>query len=198
MALAAAEWLRGTLPLKQAVPIGALLLIAQGISNAAIAPHFLAYFNAASGGPSRGSELLVDSNIDWGQDLPALRRVLGSTERGKTAISYFGTADWRSYGVDADPAGSLPYDRRSYGRVAISVTHLHGVYVPGDDPFRHFRGLKPDVRAGYSIVVFNLNTSRRQAMFAEAIRKLRKGIAEREKQQRERQETLPPTLRRKK
>ncbi len=177
MALAAADWMFRTLTLKQAVPIGVLLLVMQTISNLAIGPHYLAYFNAASGGPERGGELLVDSNIDWGQDLPALRRVLGSSDRGLTAISYFGTADWRAYGVDADPAGQLPHDTRAYGRLAISVTHLQGVYVPGDDPFRNFRGIKPDVRAGYSIVVFNLNTTRRQAMFAEAVRKLRRGIA---------------------
>jgi len=198
MALAGAEWLTGRLKPKQAFPIGLLLLGLQGISNAAIAPHFLAYFNAASGGPERGGELLIDSNIDWGQDLPALRRVLASSDRGLTAFSYFGTADWRAYGIEADAAGKLPHDTRAYGRLALSVTHLRGVYVPGDDPFREFRGVAPDVRAGYSIAVFNLNTARRQTMFAAAVRELRKDIADRERQERERQKTLPPSLREKK
>jgi hypothetical protein len=46
----------------------ALLLAALGASAAgsiAVFPHYLAYFNWASGGSARGSEHLVDSNLDW-------------------------------------------------------------------------------------------------------------------------------------
>ena len=32
-------------------------------------PHSLSYFNEAAGGPAGGHNHLVDSNIDWGQDL---------------------------------------------------------------------------------------------------------------------------------
>jgi len=39
-------------------------------------PHSLAYFNEAVGGPRRGHEHLLDSNIDWGQDLLLLKRWL--------------------------------------------------------------------------------------------------------------------------
>ena len=38
-----------------------------------IHPHYLAYFNWASGGPDREPARLIDSNLDWGQDLVGLR-----------------------------------------------------------------------------------------------------------------------------
>ena len=32
-------------------------------------PHYLAYFNLLPGGPVAGYRYLVDSNLDWGQNL---------------------------------------------------------------------------------------------------------------------------------
>jgi 4-amino-4-deoxy-L-arabinose transferase-like glycosyltransferase len=56
-----------------------------------IHPHYLAYFNAASGGPARGSEHLIDSNLDWGQDLVGLRRWLARNAPGeRVGLAYFG------------------------------------------------------------------------------------------------------------
>ena len=43
-------------------------------ASAWIHPHYLAYFNWASGGPDRVPPRLIDSNLDWGQDLVELQR----------------------------------------------------------------------------------------------------------------------------
>ena len=56
-----------------------------------IHPHYLAYFNAVSGGPDRGAEHLIDSNLDWGQDLVNLRRWLARTPRASGSV-------WRTSG----------------------------------------------------------------------------------------------------
>jgi hypothetical protein len=37
-------------------------------------PQYLGYFNELAGGPSGGWRYLVDSNLDWGQDLRALKQ----------------------------------------------------------------------------------------------------------------------------
>ena len=42
------------------------------VSVARVHPHYLAYFNEPAGGPANGYRLLVDSNLDWGQDLKGL------------------------------------------------------------------------------------------------------------------------------
>ena len=54
----------------------AILFLWQIGESFAIRPNYLAYFNEVAGGPARGYEHLVDSSVDWGQDLPALKRWL--------------------------------------------------------------------------------------------------------------------------
>jgi hypothetical protein len=68
-----------------------LSLGASALAVAAIHPHYLAYFNAVSGGPGRGAEHLIDSNLDWGQDLVTLRRWLQEHAPGeRVGLAYFG------------------------------------------------------------------------------------------------------------
>jgi Dolichyl-phosphate-mannose-protein mannosyltransferase len=70
--------------------IGASLL-ATSAATATIHPDYLAYFNWASGGPDRGAEHLIDSNLDWGQDLVKLDRWLKANHPGKkVGLAYFG------------------------------------------------------------------------------------------------------------
>jgi hypothetical protein len=58
---------------------------------ASIHPHYLAYFNFIAGGPDRGAEHLIDSNLDWGQDLVGLRRwILEIAQGEQVGIAYFG------------------------------------------------------------------------------------------------------------
>jgi hypothetical protein len=60
-------------------------------ATALIHPHFLAYFNWISGGPRHGSEHLIDSNLDWGQDLVNLRVWLAANAPNEpVGLAYFG------------------------------------------------------------------------------------------------------------
>lgn len=45
----------------------------QAFSVLAISPYWLSYFNELAGGPAGGYRILTDSNVDWGQDMWALR-----------------------------------------------------------------------------------------------------------------------------
>jgi hypothetical protein len=66
-------------------------LLATTASTLSVAPHYLAYFNTVSGGMARGSEHLIDSNLDWGQDLVGLRRWLATHAPGeRVGLAYFG------------------------------------------------------------------------------------------------------------
>ena len=64
-----------------------------------IYPHYLAYFNELVGGPRKGYLHLVDSSLDWGQDLPGLKAWLDTNLRpGEDAyLAYFGTGEPRYY-----------------------------------------------------------------------------------------------------
>jgi 4-amino-4-deoxy-L-arabinose transferase-like glycosyltransferase len=132
----------------------AAIVVAQASSAVAIAPHYLSYFSRLSGGPANGYRYLADSNIDWGQDLPALHDALARLGARKTLLSYFGNAPFDAYGVSADVwDGDVQCDAHCWDWVAISVTHLDGIFVPGD-AFEPFRSLPPSDRAGYSILLY--------------------------------------------
>jgi Dolichyl-phosphate-mannose-protein mannosyltransferase len=65
-------------------------------------PNYLAYFNALAGGQREGYRHLVDSSLDWGQDLPGVKAYLArETGTGPVYFSYFGTGSPRSYSISA-------------------------------------------------------------------------------------------------
>lgn len=152
----------------------ALLLVSgQTISCLSVAPNYLAYFNSFVGGPEHGWQYLVDSSVDWGQDLPALREELDRSGCRHAAIRYFGTAALQAYGIEADPVPGLTRPIEQYDVLAVSATPLQNVYAKADDPFRAFRSLKPIARAGHSIFLFDLTRPEEQKAMREAVEKYR-------------------------
>ncbi len=73
------------------------------VENVLIYPHYLSYVNEVAGGPRNAYRHLVDSAVDWGQDLPALEVFLAKNvpDQSDAYLSYFGTADPIAYGVRA-------------------------------------------------------------------------------------------------
>lgn len=150
-----------------------MLTVGQAASNVLAAPHFLSYFNRLAGGPARGRWLLVDSNLDWGQDLPALARFLRQRPGRPATICYFGNDVPLAYGVDAERLEQLTRSPDDYQVLAVSVTYLQGLYDHGVDPFHDLRGLTPDAWAGYSIAIFELDTPEERAAFGNALSRIR-------------------------
>lgn len=137
------RWPRGRRALAGAV---AALLVWHAGESLWIAPDYLAYFNELSGGPSQGYRHLVDSSLDWGQDLPGLktwldREGLQGAGHPPVYLSYFGTALPSFYQIDAQTLASFP-DRAPVeepkplepGVYCFSATMLQGLYfmTPGD------------------------------------------------------------------
>lgn len=82
-------------------------------------PHYLAYFNRLAGGPGNGYRHLVDSSLDWGQDLPALAAWVEDFRAGDLEtpifVSYFGAALPAHYGLErSGPSGPGVRWRFSY------------------------------------------------------------------------------------
>ena len=99
-----------------------------------IRPHYLAYFNELSGGPGNGYRHLVDSSLDWGQDLPGLRDWLEShKDQSPIYLSYFGTSSPEYYGIKAtslkdwDPSQGALAELHA-GTYCISATMLQCIY----------------------------------------------------------------------
>ena len=103
-----------------------------------IAPSYLAYFNELAGGPRGGMEFLVDSNLDWGQDLPGLKRWMDEHGVRRIYLSYFGSGVPEYYGIDYEALPSfMPLSRPLTDRLdpsairylAVSATNLQKVYM---------------------------------------------------------------------
>jgi 4-amino-4-deoxy-L-arabinose transferase-like glycosyltransferase len=112
--------------------LGAALvwLVAANLRNH---PHYLSYFNELIGGPARGHLYLVDSNLDWGQDLLRLADYARRHPEERIKLAYFGSAVPTRY----LPCGALPSFRPfepqaelTAGTYVVSATQLLGVYEP--------------------------------------------------------------------
>lgn len=129
-------------------------------------PHYLSYFNVLAGGPDGGWRYLVDSNIDWGQDLGALKAWMDENEVAEVWLSYFGEARPAYYGIpykglDSWPPRLMNPEARPYyphhpapGIYAISATNLQGVHFANHDQFAWFRNREPIAKIGYSIFLY--------------------------------------------
>jgi 4-amino-4-deoxy-L-arabinose transferase-like glycosyltransferase len=141
----AATWL--SRPGERRVGLGCVALVLGGVAaeSTLIRPQYLSFFNPLDGGPTRAHHAVVDSSLDWGQNLPQLAEQLGSSDESTDAsgrwpepiyLAYFGSADPRWYGIDR----VLPLDATDRplnsdmiaplrpGTYVFSVTQLQRVY----------------------------------------------------------------------
>ncbi len=146
-------------------PLIIAILAATAIESFAVYPYYPAFFNLLAGGPKNGPKYLVDSNLDWGQDLQRLGEFAsahGPTPKSQAQICvmYFGTAPTWYY---LRYAANFPKpDEMRQGAplecqfAAVSATPLEGVYVP-PDWFQWARDIPPLARIGYSIYVWDVH-----------------------------------------
>ena len=155
-----AAWLSSLMTgkLSKALLVG---LLAWHVGAAAMAwPHYIAYFNEAAGGGRRGHEHLVDSNLDWGQDLLSLkddaiaRRSAGVDVYG----DLFGTVRPVDLGFEMKAIPREP-GILARGRPATLYISVNRWLLKSE---RHPQGLypwligrEPDRWVGSSIVVFD-------------------------------------------
>lgn len=127
-------------------------------------PHHLAYFNELAGGPVGGRSHLLDSNLDWGQDLEELARYLKEQRIDEIGLAYFGMMPPSELGIRY----RLPPSRRAEpGWFAVSANFLYGrphtirnpdgsLRSAGFEEFAYFRRFQPVARIGYSIDVYHI------------------------------------------
>jgi hypothetical protein len=121
------------------------LLIAWHVGESVgVSPHYLAYFNELAGGPSGGRAHLVDSSLDWGQDLPGLKAWLDANAGAGEAVylAYLGTGEPRYYHIPARRLAYMngfhedePYIPLGPGLYCIGATMLQQVYSPVHGPW---------------------------------------------------------------
>jgi len=134
-------------------------------------PDYLPWFNALAG--KHPEHVLLDSDLDWGQDLPRLERALAARGVKKFSVAYFGPSDLCRHHL---PVGRwLRPHERATGVIAISEMYRKGVignfYKDGDycdrtqwvreappDPsaYAWLDAYQPVARVGKSILLYDI------------------------------------------
>ena len=129
-----------------------------------ISPHFIAYFNEFVGGAKNGYKYVVDSNLDWGQDLKRLAKFVEENNINKIKLDYFGGGSPTYYLQEKfEHWQSAKGQPETNSWLAVSLTFLQnsqGKPVPGfhinpKDTYNWLKDKNPTARIGYSIFVYH-------------------------------------------
>ena len=127
-------------------------------------PYYLTYFNQLAGGPTGGHRYVVDSNLDWGQDLKRLADWVSVNNIEKISLDYFGWADqtyylgnklvWIRNGQYKNAMDFLRHNP-SGGYIAVSATYYQQSIV-SDKNYLWLTKYQPVTVIGNSIFVWNI------------------------------------------
>ncbi|MGD2070655.1 MAG: hypothetical protein PVI57_18425, partial [Gemmatimonadota bacterium] len=162
--------------------VGLLLLAAlYAGSTLSVFPWLLSYRSEWFRARPPGREALLDSSLDWGQGLLALREWMDEEGVERVRLSYFGSALPSGYAIryealpsflrlpaqppdpadsaggaapPGEPGGVDPPGGPGRGPwTVVSATNLHGLYLRGD-PFAAYRERRPERVLGGSLYVY--------------------------------------------
>ena len=122
-----------------------VLLLWQIASGVLCHPDYLSYFNEfANRHPER---FVVDSDLDWGQDLARLAEVLKEKKVTHFSLAYFGSADINRHGLPKFQ--ELEPREPTTGWVAVSLFYLKATRY-----YKWLSAYKPVATAGKSIWIY--------------------------------------------
>lgn len=131
----------------------AALIGGQLYSSITSHPDYLPYFNILAG--KHPEQVLVDSDLDWGQDLDRLSRELKELRVPEISLCYFGSADLGRHGLP--PWKQLQPFQPTSGWLAISsLCYALGNFIPPYTGYRWLDAYTPIRQIGHSIRLYYL------------------------------------------
>jgi len=146
----------------------AFILVFGVVSSLRVFPVYLSYANELWGGPANTYRYLTDSNVDWGQQLQAIKKYLDSRHVQNCWFAYLAdvVANPRYYGIPCNPLTtiasvwlqpSMDVPPSIDGPVLISASVLSGYeFGPGPlNPYDQFQRLTPSAVIEHGVFVFD-------------------------------------------
>jgi hypothetical protein len=155
-----------------------VLLVTTIVESLASYPHCLSFFNVLAGGPAQGRFHLVDSSIDWGQDMTRLRNWSEQHPEARPLfVAAFGMFDPAVLDVKyrSPPGSSVVTEQAGMWNLAdgwyvVSAHRVQGMrrlLMPRNDRpvaatggYAYFQQLVPCDRIGYSLLVYQIRDGR--------------------------------------
>jgi 4-amino-4-deoxy-L-arabinose transferase-like glycosyltransferase len=130
-----------------------VLLVAWAVADAWFAhPDYLAWFNSLAG--AHPEKVLVESDLDWGQDLYRLGPRLKELHVDHVSVLYFGVTPLETAGLPPYTVAS-PSVPVTHGYLAVSVRYLT-LSNARDGSCSWLKGREPVEAIGKSIYLYNL------------------------------------------
>jgi hypothetical protein len=127
------------------------LLIGEIVISADAHPDYLPYFNVFAGG--KPERLLVDSDMDWGQDVNRVAAELRARDIRQVAAAIQGNADLSRHGFP--PYTDLDWHQPTTGWIVISVTQFaFGTSAPPFDGYRWLEAFEPVAMIGKTVRLY--------------------------------------------
>lgn len=138
--------------------ITAVLVIYMAVSTLSNYPNFIAYFNEFTPRDLRYTRL-IDSSLDWGQDLLRLKKYVDDNHIDSIKVDYFGGSN-QSYYIPQQQGWSSEYGPTT-GWLAVSATfyQLSKLRGPAEGKWSYawLDNIKPTAEIGGSILVFHIS-----------------------------------------
>jgi tetratricopeptide (TPR) repeat protein len=129
-------------------------------------PYFIEYFNEIAGGPSNGYRWLVDSNLDWGQDIKRLKHFLDEQAITNINLAYFGPERAINYyAITGRRVSSAEAYGMRRGTLVVSATELMEARW---DWLRACH--EPVARVGYTMLVYHLGDAETKERWVQVLR----------------------------
>ena len=138
---------------RRAVRIGAWILCGWlGLVAVLAHPFYIEYFNEIAGGPKNGYCYLLDSNLDWGQDVKRLKQYLDQNHIQHVYLDYFGVQRAiEYYGISCTRVPSEQARQLHDGVLVVSAMELMR------PEWKWLRQQHPPLaRIGYTLFVYKL------------------------------------------
>ena len=127
------------------------------ISDAGQYPNYLTYFNRIVP-QNAGLRYLGESNISWGQSLPALRTYLRENELSTVVLHYYGHDTPADYGIDSTDFAHPDILHPAQSVYAISAHYLVLMKTAGPASGDWLDRFEPDAVVGGSIFIFDFRS----------------------------------------
>lgn len=136
-----------------------MLMIWYFVSNLITFPSYLAYFNETVGGSKNGYKYMVDSNVDWGQDLKRLAKFVEKNNIDQIKVDYFGGGA-PNYYLGEKYQEWHASSGKTTGWIAVSATYYQNSKyysrVLKENDYSWLENYQPVAIIGHSILVYNI------------------------------------------